>query len=60
MPLEGSWYPDAFIGTMGSLMRWIEGSDGLPPTHVEDAYRTMAVVEAAYQSSAKGGMPVPA
>jgi predicted dehydrogenase len=57
--LEGSWYPDAFIGTMGSLMRWVEGSDGPPPTHVEDAYRTMAVVEAAYRSSAAGGTVIP-
>jgi len=30
-----------------------------PPTHVEDAFRTMAVVEAAYESSAAGATPVP-
>lgn len=59
VPLEGSWFPDGFIGTMSSLMRFAEGSCNTLPTSVEDAYRTMAVVEAAYRSSAQGATPVP-
>ena len=55
VPLEGSWFPDAFIGTMASLMRFKEGSEKVLPTNVEDVIRTMAVVEAAYQSSDEGG-----
>jgi predicted dehydrogenase len=53
--LEGSWFPEAFIGTMASLMRFADGSDATLPTSVEDVVKTMAVVEAAYQSSARGG-----
>ncbi|MGH9451809.1 MAG: Gfo/Idh/MocA family protein [Terriglobia bacterium] len=59
VPLHGSWFPDAFIGTMASVMRWAEGSDGPAPTAVEDAIKTMALVEAAYQSSASGGTSIP-
>lgn len=59
LPVEGSWYPHAFIGTMGSLMRFANGETTDLPTRVEDACRTMAVVEAAYQSSATGATPIP-
>jgi predicted dehydrogenase len=56
--IEGSWYPHAFIGTMSSLMRFAEGSDAVLPTSIEDAYRTMELVEAAYQSNDAGGTPL--
>lgn len=54
--IEGTWFPDAFIGTMGSLMRYKEGSSPLLPTSVEDVFKTMMVVEAAYKSSDEGGV----
>ncbi|HUH46411.1 MAG TPA: Gfo/Idh/MocA family oxidoreductase [Arenibacter sp.] len=54
--LEGSWFPDAFVGTMASLMHFAEGSTNLLPTSVEDVVHTMAIVEAAYESSDKGGV----
>ena len=53
---EGNWYPDAFVGTMASLQCFREGSADQLPTAIEDAYHTMAVVEAAYESSARGGV----
>lgn len=56
--IEGSWYPHAFIETMASLMRFAEGSSPNLPTSVEDAYRTMSVVEAAYCSNHSGGTPI--
>lgn len=56
--LEGSWFPDAFIGTMSSLMRYKEGSSAILPTSVEDVIKTMAVVESAYISSDNGGVVV--
>lgn len=59
IPFTGSWYPHAFSGTMGDLMRYANGEIDRPPTAVEDAIRTMAVVEAAHQSSASGATPVP-
>jgi predicted dehydrogenase len=58
VPLDGSWFPDAFIGTMASLMRYMEGSSSVLPTSVEDIVKTMAVVESAYLSSDNGGVLV--
>jgi len=60
VPLEGTWFPDAFIGPMASLMRFVEGSSHELPTSVDDAFRTMALVEAAYQSSHSGATAIPA
>jgi len=56
--LEGSWFPDAFIGPMASLMRFVSGEAADLPTSVEDAWRTMAVIEACYASSGRGSTPV--
>lgn len=59
IPLEGNWYPHAFIGTMAGLMRFANGETSELPTRVEDAFKTMAVVEAAYESNARGATPIP-
>jgi predicted dehydrogenase len=53
--IEGTWFPDAFIGPMANLMCFLDGLTDELPTSVEDAYKTMAIVEAAYQSSLSGG-----
>ncbi len=58
-PLGGSWFPHAFIGTMAEVMRHANGETGEPPTRAEDAARTMALVEAAYASSAQAATPIP-
>lgn len=52
LELEGSWFPDAFIGTMASLMRFTEGSSKELPTGVQDVIHTMELVEQAYKSDA--------
>jgi len=57
--LEGTWFPDAFIGPMASLMRRASGESTELPTSVEDAWRTMAVIEACYASCASGATPIP-
>ncbi|MFZ0745319.1 MAG: Gfo/Idh/MocA family oxidoreductase [Terracidiphilus sp.] len=59
LPLQGTWFPHAFIGTMASLMRYAEGTDSTLSISVEDAIQTMAIVEAVYRSSARGGEPLP-
>ncbi len=59
LDVKGSWFPEAFIGTMASLMRYVNGETSSLPTSVEDAILTMATVEAAYQSSERGGAPLP-
>ena len=56
LSLEGSWFPEAFIGTMANLMRYNEGSTAMLYTSVEDVIHTMAVVESAYRSSDIGGV----
>jgi predicted dehydrogenase len=58
VPLVGNWFPNAFVGTMASLMRRADGETEELPTGVEDAFRTMAVVEACYESSARGATPI--
>jgi predicted dehydrogenase len=58
IPVEGSWFPDAFGHTMQSLMDFVTGRSPHLGTAVDDAYRTMAVVEAAYESDAHGGTTI--
>jgi hypothetical protein len=58
VPVGGSWFPEAFIRSRASLMSYLDGSPTTLPASVEDAYRTMAVVEAAYQSNECGGAKV--
>jgi predicted dehydrogenase len=59
IPLRGSWFIEAFEGPMSNLQRFIAGEDDALVSPVEDAIKTMALVEACYQSSATGGTPVP-
>jgi predicted dehydrogenase len=59
VPLVGNWVPHAFIGTMASLMRRVDGETSELPTAADDAFRTMAVVEGSYESSSRGATPVP-
>jgi len=59
VPFEGSWFPDAFIGSMGVLQRFATGELDSLPTSVEDVFRSMAVVEAAYRATAAGGLRPP-
>jgi predicted dehydrogenase len=58
LSLEGSWFPDAFIGTMSALMRYADGSESRLPISVEDVIYTMRMVEAAYQSNDHGGVSI--
>jgi predicted dehydrogenase len=59
VPLVGSWFVDAFLGPMSNLQRFVAGEDAVLETGVDDAIRTMALVEACYVSSAAGGTPIP-
>lgn len=56
--IDGSWFPDAFIGSMASLMCYTEGSSDTLPTSVQDAYQTMVVADAACRSSDRGATPL--
>lgn len=56
LKIEGSWFPHAFIGSMGQLLRAAEGTIETPDNSAEDCIHTMACVEAAYLSSENGGV----
>jgi predicted dehydrogenase len=59
LPIKGNWFPDAFVGSMGALQSYVEGSTPDLPISFESAYETMALVEAAYRSSARQSEPLP-
>jgi predicted dehydrogenase len=59
LPVDGNNIPDAFIGTMGALQAFAEGSASKLPSNFEDAFETMALVEALYRSSERSGEPIP-
>ncbi|GEO86829.1 MULTISPECIES: Gfo/Idh/MocA family protein [Alphaproteobacteria] len=58
VPLEGTWFPDAFVGRMANLQRFAAGEDEELVSSVEDAWMTMAVVEALYASNAAPATPL--
>ena len=58
IPLEGSWFIDAFMGTMRNVQRFDAGEDGSLYTSVEDAYETMALVEACFKSMREQATPL--
>ena len=60
VPLRGSWFLEAFEGPMSNIQRVVACEEKKLVSSVDDALRTMAVVEACYASSAAGGTPVPA
>jgi predicted dehydrogenase len=60
IPLRGSWFTEAFEGPMSNLQRFVAGEDAALVSPVDDAIKTMALVEACYQSSQRGGTPIPA
>jgi predicted dehydrogenase len=57
--LTGAWFPDAFIGPIANLQRFAAGEDDHLATAVEDAWHTMALVEACYRSNETPGTLVP-
>ncbi len=59
LPLRGSWFVEAFEGPMSNLQRFVAGEDSVLIGSVDDAIKTMALVEACYQSSERGATPIP-
>jgi predicted dehydrogenase len=58
IPLRGSWFTEAFEGPMSNLQRFVTGEDAALVSPVAEAIKTMALVEACYQSSSAGGTAV--
>lgn len=58
IPLVGNWFIEAFIGRITQVMRFAVGEDAELQGSAEDAWHTMALVEAAYESSAAPAHPI--
>jgi len=58
VPVGGNNFPDAFMGTMGAVQSFAEGSASNLPSHFEDAFQTMALVEALHRSNERPGEPL--
>lgn len=56
VPLAGERMPDAFGGVMSNLQRFAAGEDEGLDTDVHDSIKTMALVDAALESSRRGGV----
>ncbi len=56
--LRGSWFLEAFEGPISNLQRFAAGEDKALMSPVEDAFKTMALVEACYESSTRGGVAI--
>ena len=59
VPLTGSWFTESFGHRMAQLQRVATGEESTLISSVEDAWDTMALVEAAYASSAAPATPLP-
>ena len=59
VPLRGSWFIEGFEGPMSNLQRVVAGEDQALVSSVDDAVKTMAIVEACYESSERGAVPIP-
>lgn len=57
--LEGNWFIEAFLGRFTQLQRFATGLDSTLEGSVFDAWHTMALVEAAYKSSATPATSIP-
>ncbi len=58
VPLQGSWFTESFGHRMAQVQRFASGEDEVLISSVEDAWHTMALVEAAYESSAAPATPL--
>jgi predicted dehydrogenase len=60
IPLAGSWFIDSFMGPMRNLQRFDAGEDPALFSSTEDAFHTMALVEACFTAMTVPAIPVPA
>lgn len=58
VPLDGSWFIESFMGTMRNVQRFDAGEDEVLFAGVEDAFQTMALVEACFESMKKRAEPL--
>ena len=57
IPIEGNWFPHAFMGSMLAVQDLAAGRRDSIESEFTDAWRTMALVETCYHSAASGLVP---
>ena len=60
IPLTGSWFIESFMGPMRNVQRFDAGEDKALFSGVEDAFHTMALVEACFEAMALPAVPLAA
>ncbi|MCC5972706.1 MAG: Gfo/Idh/MocA family oxidoreductase [Rubellimicrobium sp.] len=60
IPLSGSWFIDSFMGPMRNLQRFDAGEDDRLFSGTEDAFHTMALVEACFTAAKAPSIPLEA
>jgi predicted dehydrogenase len=60
VPLTGSWFIEAFMGPMRNLQRFDAGEDAQLFSGVEDAFHSMALVEACFDAIELPSVPLQA
>lgn len=58
LPLIGNWFIEAFVGRITQVMRFAMGEEDHLQGSAEDAWHSMALVEAAYESAAQPLHPI--
>lgn len=58
IPLTGSWFIESFMGPMRNLQRFDAGEDDRLFSGTEDAYQTMALVEACFEAAKQPSVPL--
>lgn len=58
VPLSGSWFIDSFMGPMRNLQRVDAGEDDQLFSDTEDAFHTMALVEACFTANLAPAIPL--
>lgn len=58
VPLTGSWFIDAFMGPMRNLQRFDAAEDARLFSGIDDAFHTMALVEACFAAMALPAVPL--
>jgi len=58
VPHEGSWFIEAYMGPMRNLQRYAAGEDDRLFSCVQDAFQTMALVEACFTAMETPAIPL--
>lgn len=58
VPLSGSWFIESFMGPMRNLQRFDAGEDSQLFSGIEDAFETMALVEACFVAMETPAVPL--